>query len=96
MKINSEKKTMEFMVRYYCRTKHRTGQLCDECSHLLEYALVRLDRCRYGDDKPSCRTCGTHCYAPAERETIRRIMRHVGPRMLFAKPLDLLRHYLKG
>jgi hypothetical protein len=96
MNITSEKSTIEFMVRYYCRTRHRTANLCDECSHLLDYAHRRLDSCRYGDGKPSCRKCRTHCYAPAEREAIWRIMRYVGPRMLFAKPLDLLRHYLKG
>jgi hypothetical protein len=95
MNMHSEKKTIEFMVRYYCRSRHKSGHPCSKCGPLLDYALRRLDSCRYGDDKPSCRKCRTHCYAPVEREAVRRIMRYVGPRMLFAKPLELLRHYLK-
>ncbi|MBO5824973.1 MAG: nitrous oxide-stimulated promoter family protein, partial [Prevotella sp.] len=42
----------------------------------------------------SCKKCHTHCYAPKEREAIRRIMRWAGPRMLLYAPVAAIRHLL--
>ena len=65
-------------------------QLCPSCRDLLDYATIRIEKCRYGLDKPPCSACDTHCYQPAFREQIRRIMRYSGPRMLIYHPLTAL------
>jgi hypothetical protein len=93
--IESEKKTVEFMIRYYCGKVHTGTPLCGECADLLDYARRRLDACRYGDDKTSCRNCPTHCYPPEKREAVKKIMRYVGPGMIYLKPLQVLRHLFR-
>ena len=66
--------------------------LCPQCQALLDYALQRLERCRFGEDKPSCTRCPVHCYKPAMREQIRQVMRYSGPRMLLHNPIMAIRH----
>ena len=41
-RIEEEKKTVEQMIRLYCRLKEGNETLCTECSALLEYAHKRL------------------------------------------------------
>lgn len=91
-KISSEKTTVERMINLYCRKKHGNKVLCPECEELKAYALKRLDKCPFGDDKPACKVCKVHCYKPEKRDKIREIMRFSGPRMLLYDPLGLLRH----
>ena len=67
-KIVYEKRIVEKMIRIYCRSKHDKEELCDECRELLDYALLRLDKCKYGDKKSACGKCTTHCYKPVMRE----------------------------
>ena len=140
-KIETEKQTVEAMIRLYCKEK-RHGEtengkrkaenyekdmncpsnlnnpssqstpttqisanrlsshlspltvtpLCPQCQTLLDYALQRLERCRFGEDKPSCTRCPVHCYKPALREQIRQVMRYSGPRMLLHNPIMAIRH----
>ncbi len=96
--IAREKATVEAMVRLYC-ADHRhdapAGCLCDTCRTLLAYSHQRLDRCPYGDDKPSCKACPIHCYRPAEREAMREVMREAGPRMLWRHPWLAVVHLWK-
>lgn len=89
-----EKKTVEFMIRLYCRKKERNTVLCAECEALLRYAHARLDRCRHGVRKPSCQQCPAPCYRPLFRERMRQIMRFSGPRMLLYAPAAAIRHLL--
>ncbi|MBP7264991.1 MAG: nitrous oxide-stimulated promoter family protein [Spirochaetia bacterium] len=95
-RIGREKATVDFMIRLACTgRKHPASAadgLCPECRELRLYALARLDACRYGDAKPSCRSCRTHCYRADMRERIRAVMRWAGPRMPLAAPLHWLRH----
>ena len=43
------------MIAFYCHSKHNSGkELCLECSVLEEYALQRLESCRFGEEKPTC------------------------------------------
>ena len=72
-----------------------TSLLCPECAALLDYALRRLDSCRFGDGKPSCRKCPAHCYRADMRERIRTVMRWAGPRMIFRHPIAATRHLLR-
>lgn len=75
--------------------RHTTNGLCPECAALLNYALRRLDSCRFGNGKPSCRKCPVHCYRADMRERIRTVMRWAGPRMIFHHPMAATRHLLR-
>ncbi|MGR5236025.1 nitrous oxide-stimulated promoter family protein [Vibrio alfacsensis] len=92
-KLATEFKTVKAMVKVYCRDHHGTkGDLCSECRALLDYAEVRLDRCPYGEDKPTCNKCPIHCYKPEPKEQMRIVMRYAGPRMLLQHPILAIRH----
>jgi hypothetical protein len=96
--IAREKKTVAAMVRLYC-ADHRhdapDGCVCETCAALLAYSHQRLDRCPYGDDKPTCKECPIHCYTPARREEMRQVMREAGPRMLLRHPWLAVVHLWK-
>lgn len=91
-RIEHEQRTVEFMVRLYCRRREGNAELCPACRDLLAYALARLASCPHGQRKPSCRRCPIHCYAPAMRQRMRTVMRWAGPRMVLYAPLEWLRH----
>jgi hypothetical protein len=92
-----EWKTMEAMITIHCRDHHRpSATLCAECQGLLDYATVRLERCRFGTDKPTCARCPVHCYQQARREQVKAVMRYAGPRMVWEHPVMSLRHWLDG
>jgi hypothetical protein len=94
-RLQREKQTIIAMVRMYCRDQHRTAQgLCAVCQELVDYAMMRIDRCRYGPQKPTCKNCPTHCYKPAMREQVRQMMRYSGPRMLYQHPILAVFHLL--
>ena len=67
-----------------------------ECAELLVYATRRLDRCVFGDDKPTCAKCTVHCYSADKREEVRAVMRFAGPRMIWRHPVLAVRHVLDG
>ena len=94
-RLTREWQTMTAMVRIYCAGHHGSA-LCLECSQLLDYACLRLQRCRFGPEKPTCANCPVHCYQRARREQIKTVMRYAGPRMLWRHPLLSLRHWLDG
>ena len=52
------------MIDIYCQKKHgnNKGELCEECSELLEYAHKRLSFCKFGENKSTCSRCPIHCY----------------------------------
>ena len=88
-----EWQTIAAMIRCYCEGRHHTSEaLCPECRELLDYAAVRLERCRFGVEKPICAKCPVHCYQPARREQVKAVMRYAGPRMLWRHPVLSLRH----
>lgn len=96
-RLAREWQTMVAMVRIYCRDKHQTtSSLCAECQQFLDYANVRLERCHYGPEKPTCAKCPVHCYQREHREQVRVIMRYAGPRMMWEHPVMSLRHWLDG
>jgi hypothetical protein len=95
--MERERRTIDTMVRLYCRDHHGTrGGSCDECDDLREYALARLERCRYQDAKPTCANCPIHCYRPDMRERVRVVMRYSGPRMLLRHPYLAIAHLRDG
>ena len=96
-RVSRERKTVRAMVDLWCRSRHGTTKgsgLCVECAALAAYADVRLERCCFGDEKPTCRECPVHCYRPLERERMREVMRWAGPRMLRVHPVLAIRHLL--
>ena len=95
-RLQREWKTMAAMVEIYCHDLHDAAGLCPECRGLLVYATVRLDRCRFGSEKPTCAHCPVHCYQRDRREQMKAVMRHAGPRMLWCHPVLSLRHWLDG
>jgi hypothetical protein len=96
-RLKREWKTMEAMIKIHCRDHHGAAPaLCAECQGLLDYANVRLDRCRFGEDKPICAKCPVHCYQKARRDQVKTVMRYAGPRMMWEHPITSLRHWLDG
>jgi hypothetical protein len=93
-----EAHTLAALVRIYCVEMHGLpgGELCPDCTGLLGYAMQRLTRCPFQEEKPTCANCPIHCYQQAYREEMRRVMRMAGPRMLLRHPLLALRHLLDG
>lgn len=90
-----EYQTVAYMMEIYCKRHHsrEEGQtLCSLCRELLDYAEVRLDRCPYGQNKPTCNRCPIHCYKPEPKVQMKAVMRYSGPRMLLPHPLLALRH----
>lgn len=98
-KRERDKRTISRLVAIFCRGNHTPNQtsarvLCPECKQLLDYALMRLERCPFGAEKPVCAKCPIHCYKPAFRERIRRVMSFAGPRMFLRHPVLAAGHVL--
>ncbi len=94
-------------VEVYCAGKHGTVEraelelpvglgirrLCPECTAFMEYAIARRIRCPLEEEKPTCKHCRIHCYAPLQREKVREIMAWSGKRLIMRGRLDYLWHY---
>jgi len=95
--IEKERATIKQMIEIYCWKKHgsRRGELCNECSSLLNYAYKRLELCPFGEKKPTCKKCPVHCYAPSMRSKVKEVMRFSGPRLLIYNPWGWLLHEIK-
>ncbi len=94
--LERERRTIGKMVGIYCRDHHGTNELCDDCALFMDYASVRLDKCPFGQAKPTCSNCPVHCYKAAYRDRARAIMRYAGPRMLLRHPVLTIAHYVDG
>ena len=92
--LSQERATVQAMILLYCRQNHTPDPLCAECSQLWSYAEERLDKCPFGDEKPTCENCPVHCYKPEMRQRIKDVMRYAGPRMIFHHPIMAIRHLL--
>jgi len=95
-RLSRELRTIGAMIRLYCRDHHGAAMLCPECAALYDYAACRLDRCPYGEEKPTCVNCPIHCYEKARREQVRTVMRYAGPRMLLRHPVLAVMHMIDG
>ena len=96
--LDREWLTMTRMVDIYCSAHHAdtADTRCASCQAFLDYADVRLQKCPYGEDKPTCSNCPIHCYKPERRDQAKEIMRYAGPRMLLRHPLLAIAHKLDG
>ncbi|MBU0681096.1 MAG: nitrous oxide-stimulated promoter family protein [Proteobacteria bacterium] len=94
-RMKREARTIQAMIRLYCRKHHGGGaRLCPQCLELEEYAGKRLAACPFQEDKTTCGNCPIHCYKPGMRERVRTVMREIGPKMIFHHPLMALRHLI--
>lgn len=93
--IEEEKAVVGQMIRLYCRKHEGNKMLCPKCKELLDYADSRLDHCRYGSGKPTCKQCPIHCYRPEMKEHIKIVMRWAGPRMILYHPVTAIKHILR-
>ena len=94
-RLAREWKTVSAMLHIYCRDQHG-GNLCADCQELMGYVNLRLERCRFGEEKPTCAKCPVHCYQRNRREQIKMVMRYSGPKMLWEHPVLSLWHLLDG
>ena len=97
-RMTREARTLEAMIGIYCRDHHGTRSeasgeaLCADCTELLSYAGLRLEKCPYQENKTTCAKCPVHCYKPSRRAQIRAVMRYAGPRMLLRHPILAFYH----
>ncbi|MCP4761884.1 MAG: nitrous oxide-stimulated promoter family protein [archaeon] len=87
------------MISIYCEAHHtqeKSKSLCNECQIILNYAIMKIAKCPQIENKPTCQKCKIHCYGKKERETIRKIMRYSGPRMIFKHPILAILHIIDG
>jgi hypothetical protein len=92
LRIRQEMKTIKAMILLYCKKKHQSASLCNDCKALYYYAQQRLRRCPFQEKKPNCGQCVIHCYNKGMREKVVEVMRFAGPRMIVHYPLMALRH----
>ena len=97
-RLGRERHTMAKMVEIYCNARHEHPDtaLCGDCQEFLDYADVRLEKCPYGAEKPTCANCPIHCYKAGQRARAKMIMRYAGPRMLFRHPYLAIAHKVDG
>lgn len=88
----AEKNTVSKMIKIYCQAKHSGKELCEECRNLEIYACERLQKCYFGNEKPTCRRCPKHCYKKDMKNRIQQVMRFAGPRMIYRYPMVAIRH----
>ena len=90
--------TIVAMLRMYCRAHHgaKGAPLCRDCIELRDYARRRLERCLFGEAKPTCVNCTVHCYKASMRERVRQVMGWAGPRMLWRHPVLAVWHLIDG
>ena len=93
-KIEKEKETVSLMIRIFCKKHEGNVSLCAACREHENYAHERLDRCKYGEKKTSCKKCPAHWYTPLMLQRMCEVMRLSGPRMLMDAPIVAMRHLL--
>lgn len=91
-KLQHERRIVADMIALYCRKKHSTKELCNDCRTLAEYADRRTMACPKMAEKTFCSQCKSHCYRQDMRERIREVMRFAGPRIILHHPIAALRH----
>lgn len=94
-------------VEVYCAGRHGAAErtavelpsqpgsrhLCRECALFMEYCVAKRMKCPLELEKPSCKHCRIHCYAPPQRELIREIMAYSGRKLIMRGRVDYLWHY---
>lgn len=90
--VDSELKVINIMIDIY--QKKFDDEV--ECNELRKYAKERLQKCKFGQNKPTCQNCKVHCYKPAFRQKVKQIMKYSGRKMLFSNPILVIKHFIKS
>lgn len=93
-KITFEKKTVTAMIDIYYKQFSDEDSLLEK-EDVLAYAMTRLNYCRFGEEKPTCKVCPVHCYKKSYQDKMKKIMRYSGPRMLIYHPIMSVEHFFK-
>lgn len=93
-RIQREIKTINKMIKLYEKSYPAPIEQPNLYQDLYTYAVKRLEKCRYGENKPACKQCPVHCYQPKMREQMKRIMRWSGPRMIIFHPTLAIKHLI--
>ncbi|EKT64762.1 nitrous oxide-stimulated promoter family protein [Providencia burhodogranariea] len=93
-RIQREIKTIEKMIAIYEKSYPAPIDSPEQYKRLYAYAINRLEKCRYGEQKPACKQCPIHCYQPKMREHMKIVMRWSGPKMLIYHPILAIKHLL--
>ena len=94
-RIEREKYTVGVMISMYCNHQHnKDNHLCNDCTSLNKFAIERINKCIFHENKPVCSECQVHCYHKEMREQVKSVMRFAGPRMLFFHPILGIRHLI--
>lgn len=91
-----EQRVVGEMIFLYCKKKHKSKELCEECKQVLAYCERKTRNCPFMEEKTFCSNCKEHCYSPKMREKIREVMRFSGPRMILHRPLLVIKHMYYG
>ena len=96
-KREKEKQVVALMIHLYCKKNHGTkGGICPDCQQLLDYAVLRSDKCPFMETKTFCSNCRVHCYKADMRQKIKEVMLFSGPRMIFYHPVLVIRHLIES
>ncbi|MEG0255124.1 nitrous oxide-stimulated promoter family protein [Vagococcus sp.] len=93
-KISFEKKTVQAMIDIYYK-QYKDDEHLIEKEDVENYAMSRLNYCRFGEEKPTCKVCPVHCYKKSYKEKMQKIMRYSGPRMMIYHPVMSVEHFVK-
>lgn len=95
-RIDREKRTISALISLYCKSHHaKIGHsLCEQCQDIHNYAVQRLKKCPFIENKPTCANCLVHCYNQDMQKKVKQIMRYSGPRLLLVHPILAIRHLL--
>ena len=85
-RIIQEEKIICLMIELY-EKKHKV--CLDE---LRDYALLRLEKCPFKENKHFCSNCSIHCYNKQMQQQIKKVMKYSGPRIVFSHPIISFKH----
>jgi len=91
---NNKIQNLEFMLKLYCKKFHNTHILCKECNEIINYAIIKLEKCPFRGTIHTCKTCHIHCFTDNYRKKITEIMRFAGPQMIRHKPFSAIFHLI--
>lgn len=92
-KRQNEQEILCLMIRIYCQGNHKNKKgICKDCQELLEYAVIKTQKCPFMETKTFCSACKVHCYASDRQEKIQQVMKYAGTRMIVYHPFMAVRH----
>lgn len=93
-KKKKEQEIVEKMIRIYCRKKHKSIELYEECQKLSDYTKQRTQHCPFIEVKTFCASCKVHCYKPQMRDKIKEVMKFSGKYLIFYYPKEVFLHII--